>query len=68
MRQCELEAALSAAVGVDVDCRVPHRQKLWLSTALAKAALALPPSREAAAGEIPLDTKLGPSGGCSDVI
>ena len=50
MQQCELGAALSAAVGVDVDCRVPHCQKLRLSTALAKAALALRPSREAAAG------------------
>lgn len=67
MQQCELGAALSAAVSV-ADCKAPHCQKLWMSTALAKAALALPPSREAAAGDSPLGTKLGPSGGCSDVI
>ena len=68
MQQCELGEALSAAVSVDADCEASHCQKLWVPTVLAKAALALPPSREAAAGDSPLGAKLGPSGGCSDVI
>lgn len=51
MQQCELGEALSAAVSVDADCEASHCQKLWMPTVLAKAALALSPGREAAAGE-----------------